>query len=205
MALAVLVIPFHMSARTGYRATVGLTRVPGSSPREVTAVVSLDPPDAAVDANWFDVTDWQGGTGTWGGGQEGLVIRQFRQVSTGIYRSEGSFPVGGNWKALIRLHTGNSIEAVPVFLPRDPAIPAPEVPAKADFTRSFVPDKQILQREATGGSPIVQNLAYVLCGLIAVVWVTSLGWGLHRMETRRPAASPAVTHRRSEEPLRRAG
>jgi hypothetical protein len=203
MALAMIVIPFHMTARTGYRATVGLTRVPDSSPREVTAVVSLDPPDAAVDANWFDVTDWQGGSSTWGGGQEGLVIRQFQQVSRGIYRSDGSFPVGGNWKALIRLHTGNSIEAVPVFLPRDPAIPAPEVPAKADFTRSFVPDKQILQREATGGSPLVQNIAYALCGLIAVVWVTSLGWGLHRLETRRREV--AVARIPDAEPLRRAG
>ncbi|HXJ64890.1 MAG TPA: hypothetical protein VNN79_14135, partial [Actinomycetota bacterium] len=172
-------------ARTGYRASVALTRVPGASTDSVSAVVSLDPPDAAVNANWFDVTVWQGGSGTWGGGVQGLVIRQFHELSPGIYRSEGSFPVGGNWKALIRLHTGNSIEAVPVFLPADPAIPAPEVPAKANFTRSFVPDKHILQREATGGSPLVQNIAYVLCGLIAVVWVASLGWGLHRLETRR--------------------
>jgi hypothetical protein len=204
MALAVLVVPFHMTARTGYRATVGLIRVPGASTDEVSAVVSLDPPGAAVNANWFDVTDWQGGSGTWGGGQEGLVIRQFRKVSPGIYRTDGSFPVGGNWKALIRLHTGNSIEAVPVFLPRDPAIPAPGVPATANFTRSFVADKQILQREATGGSPLVQNIAYALCGLIAVVWVASLAWGLHHLETRRGRVTGVATTTESE-PLRRAG
>jgi hypothetical protein len=209
VAIVVLVIPFHMTAQTGYRATVGLTRVPGSSPQEVTAVVSLDPPDAAVDANWFDVTDWQGGSGTWGGGQEGLVIRQLQRVSPGIYRSEGSFPVGGNWKALIRLHTGDSIEAVPVFLPRDPAIPAPEVPASATFTRSFVPDKLILQREATGGSPLLQNIAYALCGLIAVVWIAALGWGLHRLERRLRVTAVAASEAGGPDevgtPARRAG
>ena len=99
------------------------------------ATVVLDPPDAAANANWFNVTDWQGGNGTWGGGVEGLVISQLRQVEPGVYRTDRSFPVGGKWKALIRLHTGDSIEAVPVFLPRDPAIPAPEVPATARPSR----------------------------------------------------------------------
>ncbi|MFL5797700.1 MAG: hypothetical protein ACJ77A_07165 [Actinomycetota bacterium] len=186
-ALAVIAVPLPMTAHTGYRATVKLANAPAAGPnREVTATVRLDPPTAAREANWFDVTDWQGGTGTWGGGVEGLVISQLRQVSPGVYRTEQPFPVGGNWKALIRLHTGDSIQAVPVFLPRDPEIPAKEVPAKATFTRSFVPDKQILQREATGGAPWLMDLAYAACGLIAFLWLASMAWGLRRMDSVGP-------------------
>ena len=54
---------------------------------------------------------------------------------------------------MIRLHSGSSLTALPIFLPRDAAIPAAEVPARPSFTRTFVDETQLLQREKTGGSP----------------------------------------------------
>ena len=48
---------------------------------------------------------------------------------------------------MVRLQTGNQILAAPIYLPEDTAIPAPEVPARAAFTRAFVSDHQVLQRE----------------------------------------------------------
>jgi hypothetical protein len=203
-ALAVIAIPLPMAAHTDWSATVALDRVSGSAD-DVMATIQLDPPTAADDANWFDVTDWQGGNGTWGGGVEGLVLSPLRELSPGVYRTEVPFPVGGEWKALIRLHTGDSVQAVPIFMPEDPAIPAPEVPAKPVFTRSFVQDKQLLQREATGGSPVLQTIAYAFCGLVALVWIASLAWGLRRLEASRRLRTAATGRRPTRIPERRAG
>ena len=45
-------------------------------------------------------------------------------------------PISGNWKSLIRLHTGSSIVAVPLYLPEDPAIPILEVAATSVSTQA---------------------------------------------------------------------
>jgi hypothetical protein len=94
----------------------------------------------------------------------------------------------------LRLHDGRSIQAVPIYLPPDPAIPATEVPPFRDMTRPFEPDKRILQREAVGGSPGLQRAAYAVLGAIGVIWIASLGWGLRRMDRSpgRPTTRPAV-------------
>ena len=42
-------------------------------------------------------------------------------------------PIGGDWKTLVRLHTGTDLTAAPIYLPEDPAIPAKEIPARASF------------------------------------------------------------------------
>jgi hypothetical protein len=72
-----------------------------------------------------------------------------------------------------------------------------------------VQDKRILQREATGGSPLLQNLAYVLCGLIAVVWIASMAWGLRRLDLREGRRRLVESRREpltaSPTPHRRAG
>jgi hypothetical protein len=82
--------------------------------------VTLDPPTLANDPLWLNVTAWQGG---------GSVVSDLRPTGEGTYRS-GSVPISGDWKSLIRLHTGDSIVAVPVYLPEDHAIPAESVPAE---------------------------------------------------------------------------
>jgi uncharacterized iron-regulated membrane protein len=140
--------------------------------REVSATVRLTPPDAAEDARWFDVTAWQGG---------GLVVDQLERVAPGVYRTSEPIPVGGNWKTMIRLHSGSSLTALPIFLPRDAAIPAPEVPARASFTRSFVDETQLLQREKTGGSPALVAIAYATVASIALALLALLAWSLHRL------------------------
>ena len=63
---------------------------------------------------------------------------------------------------------------------RDPAIPAPEVPAEPAFVRSFVPHKRILQREAVGSSAL-RLPAYGLLAVIAAVWLAAMTWGLNRL------------------------
>ena len=95
---------------------------------------------------------------------------------------------------MIRLHNGNSLTAVPIYLPEDPAIPAREVPARPGFTREFVGDHEILQREQKGAATGVMVLAYGVVLAIALGLLGLLGWGLHRLAGAVPGA-PATPRR----------
>jgi hypothetical protein len=160
----------------GVSARVALQEVGGPAGREVEATVRLDPPDAAADAEWFDVTAWQGG---------GLVVAPLERTGPGVYRSTEPIPVHGNWKALVRLHDDSSLTALPIYLPRDEAIPVDEVAAPARFTRSFENEHQLLQRESKGGPPVLVALAYSTVAAIALSLLVLLAWALHRLAVGR--------------------
>jgi hypothetical protein len=167
--MAALVIPLPISGDARGTATVILDD-PEADRTAIT--VTLDPPTLANDPLWFNVTAWQGG---------GSVVSDLRPTGEGTYRS-GSVPISGDWKSLIRLHAGDSIVAVPVYLPEDPAIPAEGVPAETRSTRDFVMDKQILLREAKDTEPWLSWVGYTVLGLIVLVWISVLAWGLMRMD-----------------------
>jgi hypothetical protein len=162
----------YTPTQEGVSAKVALTEVGGPAGREVEAVVRLDPPDAAADAEWFDVTAWQGG---------GLVVAPLERTGPGVYRTSEPIPVHGNWKAMIRLHEDSSLTALPIFLPRDKAIPVGETPASAQFTRPFSDEHQLLQREATGGPAFLVALAYLTVAAIAISLLVLIAWALHRL------------------------
>jgi hypothetical protein len=180
--LAVIAIAMPMSAHTGYKATVTLTDANPAPQRSVYATVKLDPPQAADQATWFNMLSWQGGTGTYNGQITGQWVVPMHKVSPGVWRTTKPVPVYGKWKTLLRLGTVGSLQAVPIYLPADPAIPAKGVPATASFTRPFVPDKQIVQREAVGGSANLQRAAYAVLGLIGLIWIAAMSFGLRRLD-----------------------
>jgi len=180
---ALVAYGLYTPTQEGVNAQVALEEVKGQGGREVEATVHLNPPDAAADAEWFDVTAWQGG---------GLVVAPLQRTGPGTYRSTETIPVHGNWKAMIRLHEGNSLTALPIYLPRDEAIPVDEVPAPAHFTRTFDDEHQLLQREAKGGPPFLVALAYSTVAAIALSLLALLAWALHRL-----AAGPRQARRRS--------
>jgi hypothetical protein len=169
---ALVVYGLYTPTQEGVRAQVSLQELGGPAGREVEATVRLDPPDAAADAEWFDVTAWQGG---------GLVVAPLERIGPGVYRSTEPIPVHGNWKSLIRLHDDSSLTALPIFLPRDEAIPVGEVPAPAQFTRSFGDEHQLLQREAKGGPPVLVGIAYSVVAAIALSLLALIAWALHRL------------------------
>jgi len=156
----------------GVSARVALRDVPGGDGRQAIATIALDPPDAAADAAWFDVTAWQGG---------GLVVDPLRRIGSGLYRTTGPIPLYGDWKTLLRLHSGNSLTAVPIYLPRDAAIPVGEVPAPSHFDRAFGNEHKLLQREQKGGSPLLVAVAYSSVAAIAFGLLALLAWALHRL------------------------
>lgn len=178
---ALVAYGLYTPTQEGVSAQVALQDVGGAGGREVEATVRMNPPDAAADAAWFDVTAWQGG---------GLVVAPLERTAPGVYETTEPIPVHGNWKAMIRLHDGSSLTALPIFLPRDEAIPVGEVPALAQFTRSFDDEHQLLQRESKGGPAVLTAIAYSTVVAIALSLLGLLAWGLHRL-----AAGPAQGRR----------
>jgi hypothetical protein len=162
------------SPQQGVSAQVQLLDVPDSGPREVTAVVRLDPPQAADDAKWLTTTAWQGG---------GLVVDRLTRVREGVYRTNQPIPVSGDWKAEFRLHSGRSLVGVPIYMPNDPAIPAKGVPARASFERPFIRDKQILQREAKQGTGSLPLVGYAIVLAITLSIIALNAWALVRLAT----------------------
>jgi hypothetical protein len=133
-----------------------------------------------------------------------LVIADLHPTSTpGTYRTTQPVPLEGTWKTLLRLHKDRHLMSLPVWMPADDAIPAPEVAAPAPaVTRPFVRDKTVLQREAVGGSVGQQRVAYAVLAAIGIAWIGSMAIGLQRLERataqgdrrrtpRRPSAQPA--------------
>ena len=168
---ALVVFALYKPSDSGVSAHVTLTDS-SQNPRTVNADVTLTPKTAADDAEWLTATAWQGG---------GFVVDRLKRVGEGHYRTTQPIPVHGSWKAMIRLHVGNSLTAVPIYLPEDKAIPAKGVPAPASFTRDFISDHKVLQREAKVGAPVVTVAAYSVVAAIALSLLALLAWGLHRL------------------------
>ena len=186
---ALVAVGLQKPAQEGVRASVALTELTSAPEREVAARVTLQPRDAADDAEWLTVTAWQG---------DGLIVDRLRRVGDGVYETTQPIPVHGNWKALVRLHDGSSLTALPVFLPRDVAIPADEVPAPASFERAFVADHRILQREQKEVSGVLPFVGYAVVLGIALALLSLLAWGLHRLGGGgRPGPRPRQAARRS--------
>jgi hypothetical protein len=191
------------TAPTSVRAHIALRTVdagggPGDATRTVAATIRFEPPSAVGDAEWLTVTAWQGG------GR--LVIDRLRALGDGVYATTQPIPVGGSWKAMIRMNQGRDLAAIPLALPADAAIPVLAVPALASATRAFQPDQHVLQRERRQDVPA---WLWGVAGLV-VLGITSalllvLGWGLVRLARRGgnpagPDPQPAATAPGIEQP-----
>jgi hypothetical protein len=168
-----IALPLSTSEGTPIRATVALSETGPPPDREVMATIRLDPPQAADDAKWLHAMAWQGG---------GSRLVQLEDLGGGTYRTAEPVPVHGDWKASIRLHTGDAILAMPVYLPDDPAIPAPEVPAESRFERAFQLDSEVLRREERGGAAWMTGVAYGILGAIALAWLSAIVAAVVRFE-----------------------
>jgi hypothetical protein len=141
----------------------------------------------------MNVTAWQGG--------KTRILDSLEETGPGVYRTTKPIPVYGSWKSTLRMQQGDALISMPIFLPKDQAIPAPEVPAEASFTRGFLKDKKVLQREQKQGVPGFLTLAAYLTVLaIALALIALIAWSLLRVdrgEARSPR--PGRTRRRQAE------
>jgi hypothetical protein len=186
-AAIVAVVGLNVGDRTpsGWSAQVELTDVKSGADRTVDATVRFDPPHIAEDAYWVQAIAWQGG---------GLVVDHLERVSPGVYETTRAIPVHGTWKTLIRLQRDNYVAGLPVYLPRDTAIPAPAVEAPASFERPFTDETEILQRELKSDVPgYLAGLAYSVVAAIVLGLLVLLGWVLNRIA--RPDEGDATPDR----------
>ncbi len=157
-------------------ATVKLQQVGNLASVEVT----LDPPDAAQRATAFAVSSWQGGSET--------VQADLTPVGKGRYVASRPVPVTGKWKTMVSLQRGNEVMAVPVYLPADPQIGAPAVPAVPVRTEQFVRNTTVLLRESHRGPADAAIAAYSGLAILVAIWVTLIAVGARRVP---PVGTPA--------------
>jgi hypothetical protein len=176
--VAVLAYAAPISEGDRITARLALSEVDPEPRRTVDARVELTPPDAADDARWFVSTAWQGGEGR-------SVVTDLEEVSPGVWRTTKPIPVYGTWKSTLRLHEGTAVRGLAVYMPADEAIPVEAIPARAEATRTFVKDKELLQREQKEGvSGLLVVTGYLSVLLIALGLYGSLAWGLRMLQQR---------------------
>jgi hypothetical protein len=169
-------------------ATVTLTDVPApEGQRQVNADVQLTPANLVSSSpNWVSILAWQGHLEN----QRGEVVENLQKVGPGHYRTTAPVPVWGTWKTLLRLHDGTTLTAVPIYLAGDPGIGAKEVPAESQFTRPFVGEITILQRERNPETPqalwLIGCLIVLTCTLILIGGLT---WGAGRINRSEPSGT----------------
>ena len=164
-------------------------RLADAGPGRATPTVRVTPPEAAADSEFFNVTSWQGG---------GLEVEPLEPTGEpGTYTTDDPVPVNGDWKTIVRLSKDDTLSALPIYLPEDPAIPAEGVPASSSFEREFVADHTILQREQKDAAGWLTAFAYAVVAAIAFALLVLIAWALHRLavaaEAPRTSTEAAVT------------
>jgi hypothetical protein len=181
-AIAVIVaLAIPMPRNSGnVQAAVHLENVGGEN---ALVHATLTPANAAKDNRWFQTMNWQGGT---------LVVADMKQEAPGQYVSVKPVPVGNAGKTILRLHRGSEMMSVPIHLPADAEIGAPEIPA-VDRTMAFGHEQQYLLRETHGGAAWFAVLVYVILAFIATLWIAMFVLGAHRIPRDRDRDSSRGT------------
>src|SRR6266508_45621 len=162
--------------------------------RTAYATIRLDPAD--VDgARWIQSTAWQGG---------GLRVAPMVKVADGVYRTAEPLPLYGKWKSMVRLQLGQrDMIALPVYMPADPQIGRPEVPAVSGVRREFLPEQQVLRREERTDLPSwMWNGGYAALGLVGGLEVAGIAWLMARAARGGRAAAPVSGTTRRRRPAR---
>ncbi|MBF6329436.1 hypothetical protein [Nocardia transvalensis] len=181
-------------------ATVTLADSPTTNgDRMVTADVRVEPADLiGGDPEWVQILAWQGGVGTDSPGR-GLVVDRLDRVGDDHFVSTKPVPAYGTWKTVLRVHDGRMLTALPIYMPHDRGIGAADVPAPNSFTRPFVAEITVLQRERSFDHPAwlfgAASLVVLACSLALI---GALAWGAGRINDRylkagAVAPDPVVT------------
>ncbi|HEV7187148.1 MAG TPA: hypothetical protein VGN28_04580 [Blastococcus sp.] len=199
VALAACVTNGLIATVPKLQATFGIENAT-DNPRTANITVQLDPANALDDPSWVQITSWQG---------QGLLVDPLEKTGEGQYRTTQPIPIHDDWKALLRLHDGRMLSAVPIYLPKDPAIPADEIKATDGMTRQAIPEIKILQRELTksgGGLWLFANLVVLIC---ALALIAAISWGVaryaHRASAQDPFAQPSPPSPDDAEPRASSG
>jgi hypothetical protein len=172
------------SAPTDVRAQVVLTPVASSDGRAALVSARVTPASAARDAEWLSAIAWQGG---------GILVRNLHSVGDGLWKTSEPVPLDGDWKTSLRLQQGRALLAIPLHLPREPAVPTPGVTRPERFSATFGPDVKVMQTERRDYVPgWLWTPAALLMLLACGLFVAAIAAGIARVVEPTPAVrSPA--------------
>jgi hypothetical protein len=137
--LAALFIPLP---RTVGNVQTDIKMTPSADGQTGTVSVQVTPADAAHNAIFFGIASWQGG------GTKRVLLTE---SSPGVYTESAPIPIAGKWKSMVALVKGRWNMAAPIYLPGDPFIHAPEIPAVPERNVAMVRNTKLLLREQHGG------------------------------------------------------
>ncbi|MDQ6613361.1 MAG: hypothetical protein M3083_00970 [Actinomycetota bacterium] len=176
------ILAYPLPRRVGHVDAVVRLQSAGS---QALVAVDLTPADAASHADAFNVTSWQGG---------GKVSAALTQVSPGHYRTTRSVPISGHWKTTVNLFRGDQLMAAPVYLPADPSIGAPAIPAVAERRVSFVKNVALLLREQHPGPAWPSVAAWSGLGTLVALWMALIALCASRPRRAVGHIEPRDTH-----------
>lgn len=163
----------HENPRRGLTAQVSTQDVRTAKPgRWILATAKLNSRYFDSNAKWAQALAWQG---------PGYINTKLERIAPATYRTTEPLPASGKWKMVLRFHKDNTLMALPVFEPRDDAIPKPETPASAHFTRALRADRAVLQRESKIKGQTLPMIAYLTMLTIALTLLALLAWGIWRV------------------------
>jgi hypothetical protein len=163
-----------------------LTTTPAGDGR-VNVEVTLDPVEAAQEADWFEVLSWQGGS---------MQRSLLEEASPGTYVSAQAVPADGEWKSLVRLARKDIMVAAPIYMPADPEIGASGVPVEPRREFSFVRDTDLLLREAHAGPTWPSLVAYAAIAVVTAGWLAAFVFAFSRLNSGMSVAPVTSSVRR---------
>ncbi len=180
--LIAVLIPQH--APTGLTASVRLTDAPSSQGRLVNATVTYGDKTFGNGADWAVGMAWQG--------DGHATTAPLRRVAPGVWTTTRPLPVGGTWKTALRVHKGDVMGSVPVYMPADAALGLSATPALPEFTRPVVMDRRMMQRERRSEVPgWLFGLGAAVVAAMTIALILLLGWALLRVARGGPLAGVA--------------
>lgn len=175
--MVAVLIPQHSPA--GLMASVKLTEAGNDPGRMVNATVSYS------DKTFGDGADWAVGMAWQGDGH--ATVAPLKKLAPGVWQTTRPIPVDGTWKAAVRIHKGDVMGAVPIYMPADSALKLAATPASAQFTRAVEMDRKMMQRERRQNVPgWLFGLGAALVAGITILLVLLLGWALLRVARGGP-------------------
>src|SRR3546814_18762661 len=114
----------------------------------------------------------------------------------GQFRSDQAMPVDGLWKTILRLHRGAEMMAAPIYLPADPEIDEPAIPA-VDRTVPFSSEKEFLLRETTDGNGWLSPVVHLSLAAVCALWAASFVVAVRHLAPTRPGGPPPQIGRAS--------
>lgn len=194
--LIAILIPEH--APPGLTAQVKLTDAAASPTRLVNATVTYS------DKSFGDGADWAVGMAWQGDGH--AMTAPMKQLAPGVWTTTKPMPVGGTWKTALRVHKGDIMGSIPIYMPADAALKLSETPADPTFTRPVEMDRKMMQRERRSNVPgYLFALGAAIVAAMTILLVLLLGWALLRVARGGPLAleetPPATARLNALEPV----